>query len=271
MMIRANQSPPRDLPAGPARARSALTHLVSRSVVDLAEVFDGLPRVMFSLKSLDGRYLMVNQAFADRVSCKTVASVLGRRASDLFSAELALSYDAQDAALVGSGRPVIRQLELITRPGGQLGWYVTNKRLVYSDSGEPAAIAAVSVDEGLPVGQPGVRSVEAAIAAARKRFAEPITASDLACAAGIPTAHLERRMRRLVGVSSRQLIVRVRVEEAVHRIAKTSLPLAGVAAECGFSDQAAMTRQVKALLGVTPGSLRRAARDHANPSTGHSC
>ncbi len=240
-----------------------LAGLFPRSALDLAEIFDGLPRVMFSLKSLDGRYLMANQAFADRASCKTVAAVLGRRASELFAAELALSYDAQDGALLASGRPVIRQLELINRPDGQLGWYVTNKRLIHSASGRPVAIAAVSVDEDLPAGRPGVRSVQAAVAAARRRFAEPITASDLANEAGIATALLERRMRRLIGVSSRQLIVRVRVEEAVHRIATTDLPLAGVAAECGFSDQAAMSRQVKALLGVTPGSIRRAASGHS--------
>ncbi len=222
----------------------------------MASVFDGLPRVMFSLKSVDGRYLVVNQAFADRASRKTTAAVVGRTAVDLFAPELAKSYAAQDAALVAGGRPVRRQLELITRPDGTLGWYVTNKTLLNDADGNPLAIAAVSVDAELPAERPGVHGIEAALALARTSYSSSLTASDLASAAGMQTAQLERRMRRLLGLSPRQLIVRVRVEEAVHRIVRSTRPLAEIAADCGFSDHAAMTRQVKELVGVPPSALR---------------
>lgn len=227
---------------------------------DLAAVFEGLPRVMFSLKAPDGRYLVVNQAFADRASSKTTAAVVGRTAADLFAPELAVSYAAQDAALLSGGPPVRRQLELITRPDGTLGWYVTNKTLLHDADGRPVAIAAVSVDAELPAGRAGVSGIEAALEAARARYAEPITASDLARAAGMGTPQLERRMRRLLGLSPRQLIVRVRVEQAVHRIVGSSRPLSEIAADCGFSDHAAMSRQVKELLGVPPSALRLAGR-----------
>jgi PAS domain S-box-containing protein len=226
----------------------------------VAAVFDDLPRVMFSLKAVDGRYLRVNQAFADRAGHKTAATVIGRRAAELFSPELALSYEAQDRALVESRRPVRRQLELITRPDGTLGWYVTNKSLLLDETGQPAAIVAASVDEESPAGRSGMAGLDAALAAARTRFAHPLTASDLARAAAMPTALLERRMRRLIGVAPTQLIVRVRVEEAVHRIVHGDRGLAQVAVECGFSDHAAMTRHVKRLLGVTPSELRAAGR-----------
>lgn len=225
----------------------------------LAGLFEGLPHVMFSLKGTDGRYLAANQAFADRASCKSPAAVVGRRAADLFAPELAASYEAQDAALLGSGRPVRRQLELIARPDGSLGWYVTNKVGVLGPGGVTEAIAAVSVDERAPADQAGLPGVEAAVARARGRFAEPLSVRELAEAAAMRPALLERRMRRLLGISPQQLIIRVRVEEAVHRITQTAEPLAGIASACGFSDQAAMTRQVKRLLGITPGALRTAA------------
>lgn len=228
--------------------------------LEMAFVFEGLPRVMFSLKSPDGRYLMVNQAFADRAARKTTAMVVGRTAADLFAPELAASYAAQDAALLLGGPPVRRQLELITRPDGTLGWYITNKTLLRDSGGNALAIAAVSVDAELPAGRPGVNAIEAAVAVARTRYAEALSASDLARAAGMQTPQLERRMRRLLGLSPRQLIVRVRVEEAVHRIMGDNRPLAEVAADCGFSDHAAMTRQIKELMGVPPSALRSAAR-----------
>ncbi len=229
--------------------------------LQLATVFEGLPNVMFSLKGMDGRYLRVNQAFADRASRKTAALVVGRTVADLFAPDLAVSYAAQDAALLASSRPVRRQLELINRPDSSLGWYVTNKTLLTGDDGTPAAIAAVSVDEKTPADRDGMAGLGAALDATSVRFSEPITASDLARAAGMSIPHLERRMRRVVGVAPRQLIVRVRVEEALHRIVMTDRPLAGIAADCGFSDHAAMTRQFQRLLGVPPSALR-VARHH---------
>jgi transcriptional regulator GlxA family with amidase domain len=229
-------------------------------VRQLAAVFDGLPNVMFSLKGIDGRYLIVNQAFADRAGRRAVGLVVGRTAAELFAPELAVSYAAQDAAVVASGRPVRRQLELITRPDGALGWYVTNKTLVSDEAGRPVAIAAVSLDEQAPADKEGMAGIGAAVEAARTRYAEPISASDLARAAGMPTVRLERRMRRVLGVAPRQLIVRVRVEEALHRIVRTDLDLAAVAADCGFSDHAAMTRQFRQLLGVPPSALREVPR-----------
>jgi AraC-like DNA-binding protein len=37
------------------------------------------------------------------------------------------------------------------------------------------------------------------------------------------------------------------------------MPLSAVAAACGFFDQAALNRQMRRLLGVTPGSVRKVA------------
>ncbi len=226
----------------------------------LVALFEGLPHVIFSLKGDDGRYLAANQAFADRAGCRTPSEVVGRAAADLFAPELARSYEAQDAVLRASGRPVRRQLELITRPDGTLGWYVTNKVLVPTGPKGELAVAAVSVDEHAPVDDHAMDGLEAVVAHVRGHFSEPLSLADLALAGGTTPATLERRMRRVLGLSPRQLIVRTRLEEAVHRIVSTDVPLGEVAAACGFFDQAAMNRQMRQLLGVTPGSMRKAMR-----------
>lgn len=226
----------------------------------LMKLFESLPHVMFSLKGIDGRYLAANQAFAERASCKSPAGVRGKRAADLFAPELAISYEAQDAALLRSGRPVLRQLELITRPNGKHGWYVTNKTLIFGADGVPTAIAAASVDEWVPANRSGMPNLEGVVAQIHEHFAEPLSVKVLAQKANMTPELLGRRMRRHLGVSPQQLIVRVRVEEAIHRIVYSNDHLAEVAATCGFFDQASMTRQVKHLLGVSPGILRAAAR-----------
>lgn len=225
----------------------------------LVALFEGLPHVMFSLKDLDGRYLAANQAFADRAGCRHPVEVVGRRASELFAPELALSYEAQDAALLETSRVVRRQLELIGRPDGTLGWYVTNKSLVRDRAGAPIAIAAVSVDEHASGSDASMDGLGAALRHLREHVHEPLDLAELAAIAEMRPATFERRMRRVIGLSPRQLLVRTRVEEAVHLLVSTTMPLSEVAAACGFFDQAAMNRQMRQLLGVTPGSVRRAA------------
>ena len=232
----------------------------------LFPLFEGLPHVMYSLKSLDGRYLEVNQAFADRAGCKSALDVVGKRARDLFAPELALSYEAQDAELLTTRRTVRRQLELITRPDGRLGWYITNKSLVTKLNGDPIAIAAASVDEHVAAPSSRMGALGAAMEHIRTHFHQPITVTELAAIAGMTPGALERRMRRVVGLSPRQLVVRARVEEAMHLLVTTTRPLAEIAASCGFFDQAAMTRQTRRLIGITPGAARRAARPAGGPA-----
>jgi AraC-like DNA-binding protein len=225
----------------------------------LVALFEDLPHVMFSLKSLDGRYLAGNQAFADRASCRDPLDVVGRRAEDLFAPELALSYQAQDDILVRTARSFRRQLELINRPDGGLGWYVTNKSLIKDSSGQPVAIAAVPMDERVPAPNELMDGLALALVHIRAHFREPYSLPELAAIAQLTPGALERRMRRVLGLSPRQLVLRARVEEAVHLLVTTSVPLSAIAASCGFFDQAALNRQVRRLLGVTPGSVRKVA------------
>ena len=226
------------------------------TLLPLVALLEGLPHVMFSLKDANGCYLAANQAFADRAQCRSPKQVIGRRAADLFAPELAIAYEAQDAVLRLSHNPVRRLLEVITRPDGSLGWYVTNKVLVPLEIGQPPVIAALSADEHAPVDDEAMRGIANVLSYIREHFDESITLAGLAEIGDMTPATLERRARRVLGLTPRQLIARTRLEEAVHRIVTTTTPLGRVALECGFFDQAAMNRQMRNILGVTPGSLR---------------
>ena len=66
----------------------------------------------------------------------------------------------------------------------------------------------------------------------------------------------QRRYIESFSAYTRQFLERL---ETWGLITGTAEPLAGIAAEVGFSDQAHMTRDVKALTGKTPGAWRAAA------------
>jgi AraC family transcriptional regulator len=82
---------------------------------------------------------------------------------------------------------------------------------------------------------------------------------DLAQAAGVHPVSLARAFRRAYGVPVTEYARRLRVRAAADRVASTALPLARIAYEAGFADQAHLTRELRRETGLTPGALRRAA------------
>jgi AraC-like DNA-binding protein len=73
---------------------------------------------------------------------------------------------------------------------------------------------------------------------------------------GFSREWLSRRFKRLFGVDSALFRVEARARLAWRRIVATKEPLAQIAAECGFADQAHMTRAIRRLTGRSPGRWR---------------
>jgi AraC-like DNA-binding protein len=183
--------------------------------------------------------------------------VLGRTARDLFPAPLAERYEEQDEVVLTTGRTLRDELELILRPNGELGWYLTTKVAVPDDAGDPAGVATVSRDLQVPSEQGiALASLTRVVDLVQERLAEPLRVAELAEAAGCSTSQLERRMRKVFGLSASRYLLRARVDRATHLLTTTDRPLAQVAADCGFADQAAFTRTFGRLTGDTPARFR---------------
>jgi PAS domain S-box-containing protein len=232
--------------------------LSQQTVVDL---FDGLPHVMFCLKDRQGRYTAVNQAFVERTACRSSSEIVGRTAFDVFPSDLAASYQEQDDALLLGAPPLRNQLELILRADGGVGWYLTTKVVVTDKRGAIAGISGVSVDLGASAasssaGTTTVPALAAVVDAVRERCSETIRVAELADIAGMTVRQLERNMRRVFGLSAKQFALRARLELALHLLGTDDLPLAAIAARCGYYDQAVFTRQFKRVVGLTPGQYR---------------
>jgi PAS domain S-box-containing protein len=229
-------------------------------VAALHDVFTGVPHTMFCVKDVGGRYLAVNQSFAERVG-RPVDDIIGRRASELFPADLAASYEAQDRRVLATGEAIRNELELILRPDGSRGWYVSTKTLLVDGSGSPIGLASVSYDlrSASTVGDRHAR-LQAAIDLARRRFAESVRVDELAVVAGLTVPQLDRALRRAIGLSPKQLLLRARLDEAIRRLDEGDLPIAAIASECGYYDQSSFTRQFRRAVGMTPAVYRAEAR-----------
>lgn len=79
----------------------------------------------------------------------------------------------------------------------------------------------------------------------------------MAAAAGFSPNHFSKLFKRSTGLLPHQYVVRKRIEKAKALFAGTDLPVGVVAWDCGFSDQAHLTRHFKRLVGTTPAKFRR--------------
>lgn len=87
--------------------------------------------------------------------------------------------------------------------------------------------------------------------------AEPVGTASLAAQLDLSAVWLARAYRASVGEGLRDTVRRRRVEKAVSLLRGSDLPLAQVAADCGFSDQSHMTRDLRRIIGRTPLQVRR--------------
>ncbi len=80
-----------------------------------------------------------------------------------------------------------------------------------------------------------------------------LRAEDLARASGLGLRTLQRLVREQLGLTPKWLIRRYRMQEAAAALAAPDAPsLADLAAELGFTDQAHLTREFRAVIGETP-------------------
>lgn len=105
------------------------------------------------------------------------------------------------------------------------------------------------------VDEDGLGGVEQALAIIGRRRGN-VSIDALARSLGVSRRHLERRFRDEVGLRVKQVARIARVHAVLALLERRSgLGGAAIAAECGFSDQAHLIRECKALTGRTPAAI----------------
>lgn len=90
-----------------------------------------------------------------------------------------------------------------------------------------------------------------------ERDASMTTVAALADAGAMTVRGLQRRFARYVGLSPKQVLVRARLHDAVAALDENpEAPLADLAHDLGFFDQAHLTREFTAFVGVPPSAYR---------------
>jgi AraC family transcriptional regulator len=113
----------------------------------------------------------------------------------------------------------------------------------------------------------GGRWMPVALDFIRAHFRDPFDHRALARVSGVHATHLARAFRAQMGCTVTAYVHGLRIAWARTRIARDDTPLADLALEAGFADQAHFSRVFRRATGSTPSEYRRRARGHRS-STG---
>jgi PAS domain S-box-containing protein len=233
---------------------------VDPTLASVVELFRALPHVLFCVKRPDGSYQHANRAFALRCGKRHEREVINRKAVDLFPGELARSYEAQDRAVLNTGRAVTNQLELISRPDGSLGWFLTSKSPISGAEGI-SAVMVISIDlNASSTKSDALGHLAAVVDRVRAEPARRWRVTELAVLSGLGVRQFERQMQRVLGSGAKQFLQTTRVEYAARLLTTGSMALALIADQCGYYDQSQFTREFRLQTGLAPGKYRSLAQ-----------
>jgi len=253
--------------APPASATAPPVDLLGVPLPLLERLFDTFADVVFFAKDAGGRYTHGNQTLLDRLRLTSRAQLLGRRADELFPGGLGQRYRQQDEQVLRGGSELVGQLELHLYPNRAPGWCLTHK-LAWRERGahggrRGAIVGLVGLSRDLAPTGPSHATPPATYARVaqvverlQRDFAEPLRIVDLARAAGLSMAQLERHVTQLYRLTPRQLLARARLDAALALLAGDD-SVAAIAHACGYADHSAFARQFKRSTGLSPRDYRR--------------
>jgi AraC-like DNA-binding protein len=220
-------------------------------------VFDHLPDTVFFIKDLDGRYVSANQTLVERCGLRDKSQLLGRRPSDVLGETLGRGYESQDRAVLKTGQNLVDQLELHTVRSKDIGWCLTTKMPLFQKDGSVTGLVGISRDLRIPdMTSDDFEHISEAIQFAEQNISQRPTIVQLAAIASMSTYQLDRRMKRVFGLTTGQWVLKTRISHASRVLIETDRPVADIALEAGYADQSAFTRQFRRSTGLSPTEYR---------------
>lgn len=227
----------------------------------LEALYDSVPDTVFFIKDSEGRYTTANQTLADRLKLNSKRELIGKTAAEVFAGALGEHYSAQDKDVLTTGQGLSGVMELHIYPGGHEGWCLTWKLPIIIREQGIVGLAGISRD--LPawsVVKPENRKLARALDQIHNKLEEPLRIFALASEAGLSVYQLDARIKQLFGVPAAQFITRTRIGRACQMLMGAKTPISAIALACGYSDQAAFTRQFRQSTGLTPLQYRQLRR-----------
>ncbi len=152
---------------------------VRRRTAELRQVIDLVPHMIFA-RDCEGRFLLVNQTFADLFG-KSAEAIVGTRYIDLDFSQVqqALRHLREDQAVLADGRPVFRAEERFIDPKGHIRTLQTTRIPFPSTISQLPTVLGISVDiTDLKRAEESVRNSESNLSITLDSIGEAVLVTD---------------------------------------------------------------------------------------------
>ncbi len=130
--------------AGESGLKTGRAALLSEDRLLLRTLIDNLPDGIYA-KDIAGRKTLANPADLKNLRCKTEAEAIGKTDFDLFPADIAAKFSADDQN-VFQGRPVINREEYFFDEEGRKRWLLTSKLPLHDQDGGIVGLIGIGRD-----------------------------------------------------------------------------------------------------------------------------
>jgi len=224
---------------------------------EIESLFDCLEKTQFWIKDKSGIYRKVNRTFQLNYSLSSPEVAIGLSDFDLSPPWLAEAFVADDHRVL-AGERIINRIELVAGFDHAARWNRTTKIPVRNRNGDIAATAGITESlPGLKAADFPVPELAPALAAMQRTPSESWTNSRLADLAKMSVSAFERNFRKHLQHSPMQFLKRLRLARAAALLVQTNRSISDISLECGFSDQAHLSREFKNLFRSTPSLWRK--------------
>ncbi len=224
----------------------------------MRELFEHLPNTLYFAKDRECRFMAGNQAFVTRCGYSNEESIIGRSDREVFPAELAEKYRADDERVLESGEALRGIVELFPNCLGEPEWFITDKVPLLAMDGTVAGLCGtVRSYEGAHAELQPYLDLVPVTEYLKSHYHENVSIAALARQAGMSVRQLERRFQNTFRTTPRHYVMKLRILAACESLLNTDQSITQIALKVGFYDHAAFSRQFSRVMGLSPRAYRK--------------
>jgi AraC-like DNA-binding protein len=233
------------------------------NISELLLLFDFMPDTLFFVKNRAGCFMALNPRLCEYCGVRAEHEAIGRTDYDFFPKARADQYTSDDREVMTTGRPLVNRVEGAPECGGSRHLVSTTKLPLRDRQGEIIGLMGFARPlDALAESNVDADRLRKVVERMHQEPSATIPSTELARMAGLSVSQFDRRFQSAFGMSPRNYLLRVRVEDACRRLARSDEKIVVIAQECGFYDHAHFARSFRKLMGVSPAAYRQA---HQHP------
>ena len=240
-----------------------LSFLEHMGVKQLISMLDLLSSELFWIKDNNHVFIHANQAFIERANVKSLEHVIGKTDFDFSPPHLAKQFFQDDDKIL-AGQQVTDRLEMNMNQNGDIAWFSTSKRPIFDQNN--IIIGSYGITRHLQKQAnvfSGIDAVKEPVNYIKNNYQTHFTIDKLADVAHLSVSALERRFKKYLSKTPKQVINEIRLENSRKLLVETNMAIAEVGDATGFTDHSYFSKQFKRFFGELPSEFRENYRKHA--------